>query len=264
MFHSQSAHFVNGITLNVRDKDEMKQFYENVIGMNVVNESYSTIQYEIGNLNHFMTFNQVIQGREPLPSEAGLFHLAIKLPAKTDLADLLVQINESGIPVHGGEHDVTTSLYLEDPEGNGLEFYVDNPIEDWLFEDEKVVLETQPINVPNLLAYTSNEKWQGIPDESVIGYLNLKSIDLSKVKQYYNNYFGLETSSLETDGAFYLSSNGYHQHLVVNNWLSSIKRIENNRTYGLAIIDFHYPETTHKLLTGPDGIQFRFNYNKVV
>lgn len=89
MFHSQSAHFVNGITLNVRDKDEMKQFYENIIGMNVVNESYSTIQYEIGNLNHFITFNQVIQGREPLRSEAGLFHLAIRLPAKTDLADLL-------------------------------------------------------------------------------------------------------------------------------------------------------------------------------
>ncbi|MDN8848283.1 VOC family protein, partial [Staphylococcus aureus] len=90
-------------------------------------------------------------GREPLTSEAGLFHLAIRLPSKRDLADLLVQLSEYELPINGGEHDITTSLFLEDPEGNGLEFYVDHPIEDWVFEDDKVVLETQPINVPNLL-----------------------------------------------------------------------------------------------------------------
>ena len=59
MFHNESAHFVNGIILNVRDKDEMKKFYGDIIGLNVVNESYSTIQYEVGNLNHFMTLNQI-------------------------------------------------------------------------------------------------------------------------------------------------------------------------------------------------------------
>ena len=264
MFHNESAHFVNGIILNVRDKDEMKKFYGDIIGLNVVNESYSTIQYEVGNLNHFMTLNQINMGREPLVSEAGLFHLAIKLPSKTALADLLVQFSEYKIPINGGEHDISTSLYLEDTEGNGLEFYVDNPIDEWSIENEKAVLETKPLNVPKLLTYVSDEKWQGIPDESIIGYINLKTIRLNRVKQYYKNYFGLVPSSLETDSAVYLASNGYHQHLVVNNWLSSVKRIENHRTYGLACVDFHFPETTHKLLAGPDGIQFRFNYYSVL
>ena len=44
----------------------MKKFYGDIIGLNVVNESYSTIQYEVGNLNHFMTLNQINMGREPL------------------------------------------------------------------------------------------------------------------------------------------------------------------------------------------------------
>lgn len=190
MFHNQSAHFVNGITLNVRDKETMKHFYHDILGLAVVNESLSIIHYEIGEMNHFITLNQINLGREPLTSEAGLFHLAIKLPSKTDLADLLVQLSEFTIPVNGGEHDVTTSLFVEDPEGNGLEFYVDNPIEDWSFEDGKVVLETHPINVPHLLTYVSNEKWQGMPEESMIGYINLKTIELNRIKQYYKNFLG--------------------------------------------------------------------------
>lgn len=264
MFHNQSAHFVNGITLNVRDKESMKHFYQDILGLNVVNESLSIVHYEIGNMNHFLTLNQINMGREPLTSEAGLFHLAIKLPSKTDLADLLVQLSEYTIPVNGGEHETATSIFLEDPEGNGLEFYVDNPMEDWSFENGQVVLETQPINVPHLLTYVSNEKWQGIPDESIIGYINLKTIELKRIKLYYKRFFGLEPSALETNHSVYLSSNGYHQHIVVNNWYSSIKRIENERTYGLACVDYHYPESTHKRITGPDGIQFRFNFYKVI
>ncbi|WP_436860741.1 VOC family protein [Staphylococcus caeli] len=264
MFHNQGAHFVNGITLNVRDKATMKHFYQDILGLNIVNESYSVIQYEIGNLNHFLTLKEVQSGRVPLTSEVGLYHLAIRLPSMTDLADLLVQLSEYTIPVTGGEHDITTSVFVEDPEGNGLEFYVDHPIEDWAFEDGKVVLETKPINVPHLLTYVSDNKWQGIPDESMIGYINIKTINLKRVTTYYKNFFGLESSSIETNHALYLSSNGYHQHIVVNNWYSSIKRIENETTYGLACIDYHYPETTHKQLTGPDGILFRFNFYKVV
>src|SRR5699024_1895626 len=117
----------------------------------------------------------------------------------TDLADLLVQFSEYKIPINGGEHDISTSLYLEDTEGNGLEFYVDNPIDEWSIENEKAVLETKPLNVPKLLTYVSDKKWQGIPDESIIGYINLKTIRLNRVKQYYKNYFGLVPSSIETD-----------------------------------------------------------------
>ena len=66
------------------------------------------------------------------------------------------------------------------------------------------------------------------------------------------------------DYSLFLSSNEYYNHLAVNQWLSATKRVDNEHTYGLAMIDFHYTKTTHKNLKGPDGIYFRFNRIKEV
>lgn len=90
MFHNKNANFVNGITINVRDKDELKPFYEEILGLNIVNETMTSIQYEVGMSNTFITLNEITNGREPLMSEAGLFNLGIMLPTLSDLADLLV------------------------------------------------------------------------------------------------------------------------------------------------------------------------------
>lgn len=263
MFHNKNDHFINGITLNVKDIEEMKHFYSNILGLNIVTESDSNILYQIGVQNHFISLNQIERGREPLSAEAGLFHLAIQLSSQSALADILVQLSDYSLPVDGGENHLTTSLYVNDPEGNGLEFYVEAHNEDWDNVEEQVTLDTLPINVPKLLKHVSNNQWQGIPNESQIGYLNLKTIAWHKVKPYYKNFFNLEVASLDTDEALYMSSKGDYQHLVVNNWHSYIKRIENDVTYGLACVDCYYPDTAHKRLTGPDGIQFRFNYYEV-
>ena len=116
-----------------------------------------------------------------------------------------------------------------------------------------------PVNVPRLLKEVSDEGWQGIPDEAKLGSLHLKTIRISEIKSYYLNYFGLEESAYMDDYSLFLASNHYYNHLAMNQWLSGTKRVDNENTYGLAMIDFHYPETTHKDLKGPDGLYFRFN-----
>lgn len=262
MFHNKDANFVNGITINVRDKDALKPFYEQILGFNIVNETMTSIQYEVGMSNHFITLNEIANGREPLMSEAGLFNIGIMLPSLSDLADLLVQLSDYEIPVNGGEQSVATSLFIEDPEGNGLKFYVDQDYEEWHYEDDKVLLNIVPINVPRLLNEVSDEKWHGIPDDAKIGTLHLKSIRISEVKPYYFNYFGLEESAYMDDYSLFLSSQHYHHHLALNQWISGTKRVDNAHSYGLALVDFHYPETTHLNIKGPDGIYFRFNFIK--
>lgn len=99
MFHSKHSHFVNGITINVRNLADLRPFYETILGFEVITETNHSVQYEIGQSNHFLTLNEVINGREPLLSEAGLFYVGIMLPNITDLADLLVQMTDFEIPV---------------------------------------------------------------------------------------------------------------------------------------------------------------------
>ncbi|UDI78490.1 VOC family protein [Staphylococcus taiwanensis] len=264
MFHSKNAHFINGVTLNVRNLAILRPFYEEVLGFEVVIETTSSVQYEIGQSNHFLTLSEVTNGREPLLSEAGLFYIGILLPNMHDLADLLVQLSDYEIPVNGGEQSVCTSLFFEDPEGNAFKFYVDHDRDYWVYHDHQLQLEIEAINVPYLLNNVSNEQWQGIPKGSKIGNVSLKTIRISEVKDYYLTYFGLEQSAYLDKFSLYLSSSHYYHHLAVNQWLSSTKRIENEKSYGLALIDFYYPETTHIDINGPDGIQFRFNFIEVV
>ena len=110
MYHNSNANFVNGITLNVRDKNELKPFYEDVLGLNIINETLTSIQYEVGQNNHVITLVELQNGREPLMSEAGLFHIAIKLPQISDLANLLIHLSEYDIPVNGGIQPASLSL----------------------------------------------------------------------------------------------------------------------------------------------------------
>ncbi|MDU7763798.1 MAG: VOC family protein, partial [Staphylococcus sp.] len=118
MFHNKNANFVNGVTINIKDKETIKTFYENVLGFNLINESETAVQFEVGDSNQFITFIEIQNGREPLMSEAGLFHIGILLPTLTTLADLLVHLSDFEVPVNGGQQSVATCLFIEDPEGN--------------------------------------------------------------------------------------------------------------------------------------------------
>ena len=122
MYHNSNANFVNGITLNVRDKNELKPFYEDVLGLNIINETLTSIQYEVGQNNHVITLVELQNGREPLMSEVGLFHIAIKLPQISDLANLLIHLSEYDIPVNGGIQPASLSLFLKTRKETVLNF----------------------------------------------------------------------------------------------------------------------------------------------
>lgn len=122
MYHNSNANFVNGITLNVRDKNELKPFYEDILGLNIINETLTSIQYEVGQNNHVITLVELQNGREPLMSEAGLFHIAIKLPQISDLANLLIHLSEYDIPVNGGIQPASLSLFLKTQKETVLNF----------------------------------------------------------------------------------------------------------------------------------------------
>ena len=144
-----------------------------------------------------------------------------------------------------------------------FKFYVDKPISDWNQENERIRLDIKPLDIASLLPYASSCEWQGLPSDSKIGNISLKTIRLNEVRDYYLNYFGFIPSAYLDDESFYLASEHYYCHLSMNQWNSKIKRIDNDNTYGFSLVDFHYPETHHITSNGPEGIQFRFNLIEV-
>lgn len=263
MFHDNDAHFINGITLNVRDLRTLQPFYEELLGFKKVEETLTAVKYQIGDSHHYITLREIKSGRNPLSQEAGLFYIGIQLSNKQHLADLIEKLNDYELPINGGEQNVCTFIFVEDPEGHMFKFYVDKAISDWKQESEWIRLDIKPLDVSSLLPYASTIGWQGLPNDSKIGNISLKTIRLNEVREYYLNHFGLVPSAYLDDESFYLASEQYYCHLSMNQWNSKIKRIDNEHTYGLSIVDFHYPETHHINIKGPDGIQFRFNFIEV-
>ena len=87
------------------------------------------------------------------PRATGLFHIAIRYPTRSSLADTLARLLEAGYKVGAGDHGVSEALYIDDPDGNGVELYRDRPIEQWPTPGpgERVRMGTAPIDLRALL-----------------------------------------------------------------------------------------------------------------
>lgn len=121
---------IGQVALTVRDLDQMTAFYEEVIGLGLVVRNGNTAL--LGSDRGVLLELQQDRLARPYPQEAGLFHTAFLLPSRQDLGAWLVHADKSGVRITGASHHgVSEALYLDDPEGNGIEIYRDLPRQNW-------------------------------------------------------------------------------------------------------------------------------------
>jgi catechol 2,3-dioxygenase len=99
-------------------------------------------------------------GLPPAPGTTGLYHLAILYPTRASLADALRRLGEAGVPLTGAaDHGVSEALYLNDPDGNGVELYWDRPREKWPRNaDGSLAMYTRQLDLDDLLAELEPER----------------------------------------------------------------------------------------------------------
>lgn len=158
----------------------------------------------------------------PLGPDAGLYHLALRVPGRADLGRFLARLRARGVPYGASDHAVSEALYLKDPDGHGVEVYADRPRRDWRQKGGELVMVTEPLDEASLLRAAAEESTgggsSGLPAGTVMGHVHLRVGDLDRARAFYHEALGLDLTVWSYPGALFFSAGGYHHHLGVNNW----------------------------------------------
>ncbi len=148
---------IGHVHLKVADLDRALAFYHDVLGFEVMARMGSQAAFiAAGGYHHHIGLNtwESRGGPPPARGTTGLYHLAIRYPTRADLARAVRRVLEAGLPLDGAaDHAVSEAVYLRDPDGNGIELYVDRSREEWpVLPDGSYALVTEPLDLEELLA----------------------------------------------------------------------------------------------------------------
>lgn len=205
------------VHLNVRDISAQTDFYTRTLGLQAVpGPTAETVSLHAGG-PPIITLHHTPQATHP-GRATGLFHAAILLPSRADLARFLHHLAQSRYPLQGAsDHLVSEALYLADPEGNGLEVYRDRPREQWPFEDGRLQMATDPLDL-NALLLEATGSWNGMPGGTTLGHIHLRVNDISAAEGFYRDQLGFDLMTRYGAQATFLSVGGYHHHIGANVW----------------------------------------------
>ena len=211
---------LGAIRLRVADLDRLRRFYEEAIGLRVLggNGAVTSLGVEDGHPLVELEANPAAQPRPP--HTTGLFHLAILVPSRADLARAIRRVVATGWRLSGAsDHLVSEALYLSDPEGNGIELYRDRPREEWPVAGGVIRMDTLPLDLGSLLAEDdAGSPGPGMPAGTTLGHVHLQVADLAAAERFWVEALGLDVTVRGYPGALFTSAGGYHHHVGLNTW----------------------------------------------
>lgn len=245
---------LSSVTLAVRDLGHAIAFYTDAIGLDCLASSAGTARLgrDDQSLLHLV---ERARGR-PRGDAAGLFHVAWLLASRAHLGAALTRLERLGVRLTGAaDHHVSEALYLDDPDGNGIEVYADRPGTDW-HRNGELVAGNAPLDTAGILAST---RAAGLaPDRSAeglrLGHVHLEAIDLAAASRFAQETLGLELR-LAWPNAHFLAWNGYHHHLAYNDWRGRRTALEPGHDR-LGLVGIALEGILPDRLVDPNGIVF--------
>jgi len=212
---------VGAVGLKVRDLDRLTAYYCGVLGLEVCKRAGNVAMLGVGEV----PLLELIQNADALPDdprEAGLYHTAFLMPTRGDLARWILHAASSRVPITGAaDHDVSEAIYLDDPEGNGIEVYSDRPPERWRRDGKTIFQKTDPLDIEAIVGEV-NPAAATYPTAPVglrIGHIHLRVGNVAEAEAFYCGALGLEVTRRRS-GATFIAAGGYHHHVGANVWHS--------------------------------------------
>lgn len=218
-----SAVQFSALTLRVANLANVQAFYEDVLGFVHVPRGPGTVALSpSGGSDALLVLSAAASAPPRARGAAGLFHVALLYPDRPSLGRVLGRLVDLGVPIGSADHGVSEAIYLSDPEGNGLELYIDRPRAEWpASPDGQVAMFTDALDLPSLLTLASTAG-PLLPAETRIGHVHLSVADLSHAEQFYGDVLGFGVTQRSYPGALFLGRDGYHHHIGANVWRSRL------------------------------------------
>ena len=210
---------VGPVHLTVADLDRSLAYYTDSIGLQVLARDGSRAELGAGGETLLVLYEE--PGAEPVHGHTGLFHFAILLPDRLDLARWLAHAAQSHVPLSGAsDHLVSEALYLRDPDGHGIEIYRDRPRAEWPRDGEGVRMATLPLDLDAILGSLDEPRtsYPGMPAGARMGHVHLHVRDVDEAERFYGDVLGFDLMAHLGDQATFLSAGGYHHHVGGNTW----------------------------------------------
>jgi catechol 2,3-dioxygenase len=236
-FKIHPAARIGYVSLNVSDIQRSLEFYQSILGFRRVRKSSTDRVYLLSSgetqSSPMLELVQTSQIDSNLvtPTRAGLYHFAILLPERKNLADMLLYLSDKQDKVYFdglADHLVSESIYIRDPDLNGVEIYSDRPQSQWKWngkdnnnsDNSQLQMATLPLNTDGLLKESSDKGWTEMPAGTVIGHAHLHVSNLSKAMKFYHDILGLNLTTTYP-GAYFFAAGRYHHHIATNTWLGT-------------------------------------------
>lgn len=215
-FHRKPVTYVGEVSINVLDLENALAFYEDVIGLRVLEKTERKAVLATDGKTPLLTLEQP---EDVIPKEGrttGLYHFALLLPTRADLAVFLRHLLATQYPFGAADHGVSEALYITDPDGNGIEVYYDRPSSEWEWTEGEVKMVTEPLDGNGILA-ESDAAWSGLPAGTLMGHIHLHVANLKDTEKFYASGLGFKVVT-RYEGALFTSHGGYHHHIGLNVW----------------------------------------------
>lgn len=203
--------------LTVTDLDRSVGFYQDSIGLKQHRREGGVAALGAGG-EDLLVLVEDPQAR-PAGRHAGLYHVALLYPSREELARAAQRIAATRTTITGAsDHGISEAIYLDDPDGNGLELAADRPRATWGDLGDVQTIAPRPLDMADLLSLVEGqEPTRHVDPDMVVGHVHLHVADVDRGLGFYRDVIGFEPQLVIPPAAF-VSAGGYHHHLGFNVW----------------------------------------------
>jgi catechol 2,3-dioxygenase len=212
------------VDLRVQEIERSLGFYHDVVGLEAIERAPERAMLGGAGGPPLLTLSSTGVSEPADPAATGLFHVAIRFPTRAALGDALARMVDRSYRVGAGDHLVSEALYVDDPDGNGVELYWDRPREQWPAPapDAAVPMPSLPVDLQSVMDEGRGAGAIGdpAPAGTDVGHVHLQVSAIEAATSFYTTELGLDLTMRLPGSASFFSSNGYHHHIGANTWRS--------------------------------------------